>query len=95
VSVVGILVVKALGLGLLERARSEVAAGRIPDGAFADGVLLLAAGLLLAVPGFLTDLVGAVLLARPVRRVVARRWQRRPPPGRRPPTRPSRPMIEG
>ena len=94
ISVIGGIVVKAQGLGLLMHARTELASGRIPDGAFANGVLLLLAGLLLTVPGFVTDVVGAVLLVPPVRKLAVRRWQRRPP-GRRPPRWPQDPMIEG
>ena len=50
------------------------------------GFLTILAGLLLFLPGFLTDLVGAVLLIRPVRRWCGqtfRRWVRRRHPGDR------------
>ena len=45
----------------------------------ADGVVLVLTGLLLLLPGFLTDLVGAALLVGPVRRGcgrLLRRWFR-------------------
>lgn len=38
-------------------------------------VLLVPAGILIAIPGFLTDVAGLVLLLPPVRAAIARRWE--------------------
>jgi UPF0716 protein FxsA len=49
-----------------------------------EHLLTIVAGLLLVVPGFLTDMVGATLLIRPVRRLCGRavwRWLHRRQPG--------------
>jgi len=84
VSVVGATLVKRQGLGLLRRIRTELDQHHLPTEHLADGGLLLGAGVLLTVPGFVTDAVGLVLLVPPVRRVAARllrrRWSRGTPP---------------
>jgi UPF0716 protein FxsA len=77
VSVVGLWIVKRQGTGALRRIRAELGAGRVPGSHLVDGVLLLTAGFLLLVPGFLTDAVGLVLLLPPVRAFVRGRLGRR------------------
>ena len=67
VSVVGAWLVKREGLGVLHRARQQMAAGRVPAAELVDGVLILFAGALLLTPGFLTDFLGVLLLVPPVR----------------------------
>lgn len=67
VSIAGAWLVKREGLGVVNRARAQVQAGRVPASELVDGVLILFAGALLLTPGFLTDLVGFVLLVPPVR----------------------------
>ena len=83
VSVAGAALVKRQGLAVLARIRAELARNRMPTSQLADGGLLLGAGVLLTVPGFVTDAVGLALLVPPVRRGVAalmrRRWSRRAP----------------
>jgi UPF0716 protein FxsA len=55
--------------------------GEVPTTDLLDGVLVLAAGALLIVPGFITDIIGLALLVPPVRKLVRatalRRLQRR------------------
>ena len=67
VSVVGAWLVKREGLGVLRRARARVRSGEVPGAEITDGVLILFAGALLLTPGFLTDLLGILLLVPPVR----------------------------
>ena len=67
VSVLGAWLVKREGLGVLRRARARVDAGEVPGVELVDGVLILFAGALLLTPGFLTDVVGILLLVPPVR----------------------------
>ncbi|ATE55044.1 FxsA protein [Actinosynnema pretiosum] len=50
---------------------------REPHEEVADGVLLVAAGLLIVLPGFLSDVAGLLLLLPPVRRAVGARIARR------------------
>ncbi|MBW3556681.1 MAG: FxsA family protein [Actinobacteria bacterium] len=67
VSVVGAWLVKREGIGVLRRAREQVQSGRVPGSELVDGVLILFAGALLVTPGFLTDVLGILLLVPPVR----------------------------
>jgi UPF0716 protein FxsA len=71
-SLVGVWLVKQQGLAVLRRAQREADAGRVPTTSLLDGVLLLVAGGLLIFPGFVTDIVGALLLLPPVRYVLRR-----------------------
>ncbi|MEU6132523.1 FxsA family protein [Saccharopolyspora sp. NPDC047091] len=50
---------------------------KAPDREVADGVLVVAGGLLIALPGFVSDVVGLVLLLPMTRSLVRRRLQRR------------------
>ena len=67
VSVTGAWLVRREGLGLLRRARLQMNQGRVPAAEVIDGVLVIVAGALLLTPGFLTDLLGLLLLLPPVR----------------------------
>jgi UPF0716 protein FxsA len=77
ISLCGAWLVKRQGIGTLARMRSELDDGRIPTGPMTDGGLLAAAGFLLLLPGFVTDVVGLALLVPPVRGVVRRGLGRR------------------
>ena len=77
VSVAGIFVVRHQGLGVYRRVREQVRAGTVPTGDLVNGLLILVAGLLLIIPGFVTDFVGLLLLLPPVRGLVRRLLRRR------------------
>jgi len=77
ISVVGVWIVKRQGVGVLRRIRAELDAGRIPGAHLVDAGLVLAAGMLLVVPGFITDGLGLLLLLPPVRALVRARLRRR------------------
>ena len=67
ISVVGAWLVKREGFATLARARQRIDGGQMPGRELVDGVLILFAGALLVSPGFLTDVVGVLLLLPPVR----------------------------
>lgn len=67
VSVVGAKLVKREGLGVWRRANERLQAGQVPGKELLDGVMILFAGALLLTPGFISDLVGILLLLPPVR----------------------------
>jgi UPF0716 protein FxsA len=69
-SVLGAMLAKRAGFGVLARMRDQVDRGVLPGNEIIDGVLVLAAGVLLLVPGFVTGIVGLVLLLPPVRHAV-------------------------
>lgn len=63
---------KVQGLAAWRTAGDEVRDGVSPAPAVLDGVVRLLGAVLLTAPGFVSALVGAALLVRPARRVVAR-----------------------
>jgi len=75
-SIGGLLLVRHEGMGTMAKMRAELNEGRVPGSHLADGFWLLVAGLLLLVPGFVTDIIGLLLLLPPVR-WVAKRWTAR------------------
>ena len=79
-SVAGIALAKRQGLRTIANLNADLAAGRAPTTAMADGALILSAAALLFTPGFLTDVLGLALLIPPIRRVlrnVLTRWFQR------------------
>jgi len=67
ISMVGAWLAKREGLGVLRRMQATVNAGRVPGVELIDGFLILLAAALMITPGFLTDIVGILLLLPPVR----------------------------
>lgn len=66
----GIVIIRWQGIGLLMDSRQMLQRGEIPTRQFFDGMLLAFAGLLFILPGFLSDLVGFLLLLPPVRGLI-------------------------
>ena len=67
VSLVGIWIAKRAGVGVVARMRRTQEAGEVPSRELTDGALILLAAILLVIPGFVTDVVGILLLLPPVR----------------------------
>src|SRR5688572_585603 len=70
--VLGAALARWQGWQVLQRIRTDAAAGRMPADAMIDGFLILIAGILLVTPGVLSDLMGVALLIPPARAVVKR-----------------------
>ncbi len=94
VSIAGAWLLKHQGLATWRRMRETLEQGQMPAKEVMDGALILLGGALLLTPGFLTDIVGLVLLF-PVsragikgvaRKYLARRAKRRGVARRRPGT---------
>ena len=68
----GAWVVKHEGLAALGRVRDTVNEGRVPTMEVIDGFLVLAAGIMLLLPGFITSIAGLILIIAPVRAVARR-----------------------
>lgn len=66
----GAMVLRQQGLSVIARMRSSMGAGTIPGQAMFDTMLIGLAGLLLMMPGFLTDIVALALLLPPVRSAI-------------------------
>ncbi len=68
----GIALLQRQGLSTIWRAREMMARGETPVAEVFDGLCLGLAGLLLVLPGFLTDAVALLLLLPPVRALLWR-----------------------
>lgn len=66
-AILGMWAVRAQGQGSMTRVRADLAEGRVPQQSFMDGVLLFFAGVLLILPGLITDAIGLLLLVPPFR----------------------------
>lgn len=77
IGVVGMMLVRRQGLDTLARAQAALQAGRPPLAEVFDGACILAAGLLLALPGLLSDVAGVALLLPPFRRLLYNALARR------------------
>jgi UPF0716 protein FxsA len=77
VGAVGAWLVKREGVGLLRRIQRQVERGEMPTNELIDGGLILFAGALMITPGFLSDLLGVLLLVPPTRAVVRTVLRRR------------------
>jgi UPF0716 protein FxsA len=64
---IGVWIMRSQGRAAWARLSAAVAAGKPPGQEILDGALVLIAGALLIVPGFITDLIGILLLLRPIR----------------------------
>jgi UPF0716 protein FxsA len=70
--VVGAWLAKREGAGAWRRFNKALNEARIPTTEIADGAMVLFAGALMLAPGFLTDVVGILLLLPPTRAVARR-----------------------
>jgi len=66
-SVGGAWLMKTEGLGVLRRMQNQIDNGQVPGREVVDGVLVLLGGLLMVLPGFVTSVIGLLLLVPPVR----------------------------
>jgi UPF0716 protein FxsA len=71
-SVLGALLLRSQGRVIWRRFNEALAAGRMPHREVQDGVLVIFGGAFLLTPGFLTDVVGVLMLVPPTRAVIRR-----------------------
>lgn len=71
-AVVGSMLLRVQGFGVMSRARAEMEAGRDPSKELAHGAMVVLAGILLVIPGFITDIFGILLFLPPVRELAWR-----------------------
>lgn len=100
-AVFGLWLVHAQGFAAATRVQAMIAQGESPALGMLEGLALLVAGVLLVIPGFVTDVAALVLLIPPLRRGIIRLYLRRvhlegsvtrhsPGPGK-----PGHPPLEG
>jgi len=76
-SILGSLLMRHQGRTAWRRFNEAVQGGRVPAREVLDGALVIFGGALLLTPGFLTDILGLVLLLPPTRALVRRVLSRR------------------
>jgi len=75
-ALLGSFLLKHQGRSALRRFNEALAQRRFPGKEVADGALIVVGGTLLLTPGFLTDIVGVILLVPPTRAIVRRLLRR-------------------
>ncbi len=65
--IAGGILLRIQGLGILARIRHQIEAGQNPGRELAHGVMIVVAGMLLLIPGFVTDVLGILLFIPPIR----------------------------
>ncbi|WP_098959573.1 FxsA family protein [Pseudonocardia sp. N23] len=75
-SVLGLLLARREGVRAAQAFSAAVRDRRVAHAELTDGMLVAAAGVLLFVPGLVTDLAGLLLLVPPVRKIVRNRLVR-------------------
>lgn len=86
-ALVGVVLLRLHGIATLQRVQAAMMRGELPARAMFDGALLFFSAVLLIIPGFITDLLGLLLLLPPVRWLLLRGVIRRAapfPPGHQP-----------
>jgi UPF0716 protein FxsA len=66
-TMIGISVVRAQGISVLGRLRSQVDSGQPPEREVFEAFCLVVAGLFILLPGFVTDSLGILLMLPPLR----------------------------
>jgi len=61
-AIIGTRLAKAQGINNMQRARQAMSEGRMPHEEVLDGMLIIIAGVLLMIPGLLTDALGSALM---------------------------------
>jgi UPF0716 protein FxsA len=69
-SILGAVLMRAQGRAAWRRFNEAMQAGRVPAREVLDGALVMFGGLLLLTPGFITDILGLLLLIPPTRALV-------------------------
>ncbi len=60
--ILGVVIIKIQGPLLMKKLQDQLNQGKMPSGALLDGLLIMAGAILLLIPGFLSDLMGLLLL---------------------------------
>jgi UPF0716 protein FxsA len=76
-AILGSILMRAQGRVAWRRFNEALAAGRVPAREVLDGALVMFGGLLMLTPGFITDILGFLLLIPPTRAVIRAVFVRR------------------
>lgn len=76
-SAIGMLMMRFEGRKVLEDSRARMSSGQIPGRSMVDGLCVFIGGMLLVIPGFVTDIIGFTMvfpLTRPLYRFLILKW---------------------
>ena len=76
-SMLGVFVLRIAGLATALRARESLNRGELPAQTMLEGLMLALAGGLLILPGFVTDVLGLIMLLPISRRLLANKMRQR------------------
>jgi len=76
-SLLGSLLLRSQGRSVWRRFNTALSEGKVPHREVMDGVLVIFGGAFLITPGFITDIVGLLLLVPPTRALIRSRVVRR------------------
>lgn len=66
----GLFLMRTQGLATLQKAQQLMSAGQPPEKEMLEGILIFIGGVLLLIPGFITDIFGLLLLFPPIRHLM-------------------------
>lgn len=69
-AILGAAMLRYQSIGVIRRLDRDLKQGRTPDASLFDGFLIVVGGVLLIIPGFVTDVIGLLLMIPFVRRLV-------------------------
>ncbi|MEC2054696.1 membrane protein FxsA [Peribacillus psychrosaccharolyticus] len=67
--IAGAYLAKKQGLETLRRAQAQMNVGQLPGNEMINGLCIMIGGILLVLPGFITDLAGLLLILPPTRKL--------------------------
>ncbi|MCJ8010184.1 FxsA family protein [Paenibacillus sp. KQZ6P-2] len=76
-SAIGMVMMRFEGRKVLEDSRARMNSGEIPGRSMVDGLCVFIGGMLLVIPGFVTDIIGFTMvfpLTRPLYRYLILKW---------------------
>jgi UPF0716 protein FxsA len=79
-SAIGMLMMRFEGRKVLEDSRARMNSGQIPGRSLVDGLCVFIGGILLVIPGFVSDIIGFTMvfpLTRPLYRYLILKWLER------------------
>jgi UPF0716 protein FxsA len=72
VSALGPFIVRRVGVGVMVHTQQRLARGEVPTRELLDGLVVLLGGVLICVPGFISDALGLLLMVGAIRHSVIR-----------------------
>lgn len=76
----GVWLIKTEGRKVWQQAQQQMQSGQVPGHTLLEGLCILLGGILLIVPGFITDMIGITMvlpITRPAYRLIMYRWLER------------------